>query len=62
MERPIYIETRHMVCDECGEELLNGTTCYQHDGTIYCKDCWQTFLEDLTAECEMEAEDVEKWS
>lgn len=62
MERPIYIETRHMVCDECGEELLSGTTCYEHYGTIYCKDCWRTYLEQLTDECEREAEDGEIWS
>ena len=62
MERPIYIEKRHMVCSKCECELPSGTTCYDYYGDIYCENCWDRFLEQLTKECETEAEDGEVWS
>lgn len=58
----IRVKTIHMKCCECGEELYEGTKCYDHMGDIYCKDCWETYLEKLTDECEIEAEDDEEWS
>ena len=61
MDRPIRVEIFKQICDQCSEEIEAGTTCYSYQGEIYCKDCWETFLEDLTAECEMEAEDKEVW-
>ena len=59
MDRPIRYKTIHMKCDRCECELLDGETCYNHYDTIYCSSCWETYLEELTADCEMEAEDEE---
>ena len=62
MDRPIYIEKRHMECSKCERELPSGTTCYDYYGDIYCEICWEKFLEQLTKDCETEAEDGEVWS
>lgn len=62
MVRDITIKKIHTKCCNCNEELLEGTTCYEHDGYYYCEFCFDKFLENLKKECETKAEDYEQWS